>query len=117
MKLPEPTLIRISGDTIKILRGMTATMMLIKPVIFIDIDNAEDISYQYSMLIERGYTMYWYMCPWFNLNNYKDNPFDVTLDLFSMNILAIHKDVELNDGGIDLLRVDGPNDNWKIANE
>jgi len=112
MRLPEPTLIRVSGDTIKILRGMTATMMLIKPVIYIDIANAEDISYQYSMLVERGYKMYWYSCPGFNENNYKENTFDITQDAFYMNILAIHEDVELNDGGIDLPRVDGPNDNW-----
>ena len=114
MKLPEPALIRISGDTIKILRGMTATMMLIKPVIFIDINNAEDISYQYSMLVERGYTMYWYKCNDYNVNNFKKNTFDTTLDSFHMNILAIHEDVEINDGGIDLPRIDGPNDNWTI---
>jgi len=116
MRLPEPTLVRVSGDTIKILRGMTATMMLIKPVIYIDIANAVDISYQYSMLVDRGYKMYWYSCPDYNVNNFKQNTFDTTLDSFHMNILAIHEDVEINDGGIDLPRVDGPNDNWKTLN-
>lgn len=113
MQLLEPTLIRISGDSIKVLRGMTATMMLVKPVIYIDINDAEDISYQYSMLHERNYTMYWYSCPGYNVNNYKENPFDITLGSFSMNILAIHEDVETSEGGIDLPRIDGPNDNWK----
>ena len=113
MQLPEPTLVRISGDSIRVLRGMTATMMIIKPVIYIDINNAEDISYQYSLLSERGYEMYWYSCPAYNENNYKGNTFDITLDKFSMNILAIHKDVEIFNGGIDLPRIDGPNDQWK----
>jgi len=112
MRLPEPTLIRISGDTIKILRGMTATMMLIKPVIYVDINNVEDISYQYAMLVERGYKMHWYGCPGYNKNNFKENSFDITQGTFHMNILAIHEDVEIKDGGIDLPRIDGPNDNW-----
>ena len=116
MNLPEPTLVCISGDSTQVLRGMTATMMLIKPVIYIDIANAEDISYQYSILKERGYEMYWYACPDFNLNNFKDNKTDVTNYGFHMNILALHESVEINDGGIDLPRIDGPNDNWKRFN-
>ena len=113
MQLPEPTLICISGNSTQVLRGMTATMMLIKPVIYIDIANAEDISYQYSLLVERGYKMYWYSCPGFNLNNFKQKQLNITDDSFYMNILAIHEDVEIHDGGIDLPRIDGPNDNWK----
>mgnify|MGYP003664187683 CR=1 FL=1 len=116
MKLPEPALVCISGDSTRVLRGMTATMMLIKPVVYIDIANAEDVSYQYSILKERGYEMYWYACPDFNLNNFKDNKTDITKYGFHMNILAIHEDVEINDGGIDLPRVDGPTDNWKRFN-
>lgn len=117
MKLQEPALICISGDSTQILRGMTATMMLIKPVIYIDIANAEDISYQYSILKERGYEMYWYACPDFNLNNFNENKTDLTNDVFHMNILALHESVEINDGGIDLPRIDGPNDNWKTLND
>jgi precorrin-6B methylase 2 len=117
MKLPEPSMVCISGDSTPILRGMTATMMLIKPVIYIDIENAEDISYQYSILKERGYEMYWYKCDDYNVNNFKQNTFDTTLDSFHMNILAIHEDVEINDGGIDLPRIDGPNDNWTIIKD
>ena len=117
MKLPEPSMVCISGDSTPILRGMTATMMLIKPVIYIDIANAEDISYQYSILKERGYEMYWYKCDDYNVNNFKQNTFDTTLDSFHMNILAIHEDVEINDGGIDLPRIDGPNDNWTIIKD
>jgi len=113
MKLPEPALVCISGDSVQVLRGMTATMMLIKPVIYIDIANDEDVSYQYSILKERGYEMYWYACPNFNSNNFKDNKTDVTNDVFHMNILALHESVEMTEGGIDLPRIDGPNDNWK----
>ena len=113
MKLPEPTLICISGDSTSVLRGMTATMMLIKPVIYIDIANAEDISYQYSILKERGYELYWYACPDFNVDNFKEYQLNLTdSDKFHMNILALHESVEINDGGIDLPRIDGPNDNW-----
>lgn len=112
MKLLEPTLIRISGDSTKVLRGMTATMMLVKPVIFIDINNEQDISYQYSILHERGYKMYWYSCAGYNVNNFNENTFDITLASFDMNILAIHEDVDITEGGIDLPRIDGPNDNW-----
>ena len=112
MKLPEPSMVCISGDSTPILRGMTATMMLIKPVIYIDIENAEDISYQYSILKERGYEMYWYKCDDYNVNNFKQNTFDITFNSFSMNILAIHEDVTMMDGTIDLPRIDGPNDNW-----
>ena len=117
MKLPEPTLICISGDSTSVLRGMTATMMLIKPVIYIDIANAEDISYQYSILKERGYELYWYACPDFNVDNFKEYQLNLNdSDKFHMNILALHESIEINDGGIDLPRIDGPNDNWKRFN-
>ena len=112
MQLPEPSLIRISGDSVKVLRGMTATMMLIKPVIYIDINNSTVIGYQYSLLVERGYNMYWYSCVSYNENNFKENRFDITENSYSMNMLAIHEDVLLVDGSIDLPRIDGPNDKW-----
>jgi len=56
--------------------------------------------------------MHWYGCPGYNKNNFKENSFDITQGTFHMNILAIHEDVEIKDGGIDLPRIDGPNDNW-----
>ena len=115
MKVPEPSLVFIKGDSTKVLRGMTATMVLIKPIVYIDISNALDISYQYSILFERGYNMYWYSCPGYNENNYKGNRFDITKDSFYIAILAVHNTVEIPDGGLDLPRIDGPTDTWMKA--
>tara|TARA_R110000803_G_scaffold155760_1_gene220349 strand:- start:3 stop:725 length:723 start_codon:yes stop_codon:yes gene_type:complete len=113
MKLPVPTLVCISGDSTKVLRGMRTTLTIIKPVIYIDIHNREDISYQYSILKEKGYELYWYSCVDFNENNYNKNQVNITNDSFHMNILALHTDVDITDGAIDLPRIDGPMDNWK----
>ena len=46
----------------------------------------------------------------------KEKQLNITADSFYMNILAIHEDVDIHDGGIDLPRIDGPNDNWKRFN-
>ena len=113
MKLPPPTLVRISGDSAKVLLGMRTTLTVIKPVIYIDIHNAEDISYQYSILKEKGYELYWYSCVDFNENNYKKNQVNITNNSFNMNILALHTDVDIVDGVMSLPRIDGPMDNWK----
>jgi len=82
-------------------------------VIYIDIHNAEDISYQYSILKEKGYELYWYSCVDFNENNYKKNQVNITNNSFNMNILALHTDVDIADGALALPRIDGPMDNWK----
>lgn len=113
MKLPPPTLVRISGDSTKVLQGMRTTLTIIKPVVYVDINNAVDISYQYSILKEKGYKLYWYSCVDFNENNYNKNQVNITNNSFNMNILAIHTDVDIEDGVLALPRIDGPMDNWK----
>ena len=113
MKLPPPTLVRISGDSAKVLLGMRTTLTVIKPVVYIDIHNAEDISYQYSILKEKGYELYWYSCVDFNENNYNKNQVNITNNSFNMNILALHTDVDIVDGVMSLPRIDEPMDNWK----
>tara|TARA_R110001592_G_scaffold115476_1_gene315887 strand:- start:1145 stop:1867 length:723 start_codon:yes stop_codon:yes gene_type:complete len=113
MKLPEPTLVRISGDSTKVLNGMRTTLIVIKPVIFIDIQNTRDISYQYGILKENQYKLYWYSCVDFNENNYNKNQVNITNNSFHMNILAIHSGVDIADGELGLPKIDGPLDNWK----
>jgi len=92
---------------------MRTTLTIIKPVIYIDIHNTQDINYQYIILKEKGYELYWYSCVDFNENNYKKNQVNTTNNSFHMNILAIHEDVDIADGALDLPRIKGPMDNWK----
>ena len=70
--------------------SLSSTLTIIKPVVYVDINNAVDISYQYSILKEKGYKLYWYSCVDFNENNYNKNQVNITNNSFNMNILAIY---------------------------
>ena len=113
MELPVPTLVKIDveGGEVDVLKGAKAMMMIVKPVIYMEAGEQEDISQHYKILDKMNYKMWWYACPNFNPSNYKQNNINYWTNSHIMSILAIHKDVEGLEG-IDLPPVTGPDDSW-----
>ena len=112
MKTPEPSIVRIAnGNSLDALKGAKALMMIVKPIMFIDVHGLESIAEHYKILQKLDYKLWWYGCPEYNENNYKEVSEEVVDNPLSFSILAIHKHV----GGaaqLDLPEVLGSNDTY-----
>jgi len=111
MKMPEPSIVRISDGSLDVLNGAKALMMIIKPVMFIGVHGLESIAAHYKILQKLDYKLWWYGCPVYNEDNYKkvlDKDADTS---YNFSILAMHKSVT---GGnhLDLPEVLGSNDTY-----
>jgi len=112
MKMPEPSIVRIGTDnSIDALRGAKALMLIVKPVMFINVQELDSIADHYKILDKLDYKLWWYGCPSYNENNYKQVTEEMVDNPLSFSILAIHKDVE-GAALLDLPEVLGSNDTY-----
>ena len=113
MELSPPSLVKIDveGHEVDVLKGAIALMLITKPVIFMEAGEQTDTSEHYNLLDKHGYKMWWYACPNYNPENFKNNIENTWGDTHIFSILAVHESVAGLEN-IDLPPVEGPDDSW-----
>jgi len=86
-------------------------MLITKPIIFMEAGEQTDTSEHYNLLDKHGYKMWWYACPNYNPENFKNNIENSWGDTHIFSILAIHESVAGLEN-IDSPPVEGPDDSW-----
>lgn len=95
----------VEGMELAVLRGAEATIMRCQPLLYVEVDRAEQRDAIVTWLDEHGYVMYWHHVPLYNPNNFKGNPTNVFGGIVSVNMLAIPASVPQNLEGFERVAV------------
>jgi FkbM family methyltransferase len=82
----------VEGFESQVLEGAKATIDRSRPVMYVENDREEKSSDLIQRLFDLGYRLWWHAPPLFSPNNFKGNPEDVFPRIFSINMLAVHRD-------------------------
>jgi len=87
---PDLIKIDVEGHELPVLKGCYLTITEFNPIIFYEA-HGSDLAEIYDYLTNLDYTLYWYPCMNFNVNNYRKNPNNVFGHGSVVNILAMPK--------------------------
>lgn len=98
------------GMESEVLEGSRSTINRTKPILYVENDRNELGSALIEIILSMGYRLWWHMPAYFNPNNINNNPENIFPGQCSMNMLCVHKSIEVDVG--DMYPVEGPEDTW-----
>jgi FkbM family methyltransferase len=107
--LPKCHLIKIDvqGMELQVLKGAVTTINQFKPFLYVENDQPEKSDDLIRYIHSLGYNMYWHNPPLYNPNNYFKNSENVFGNIVSLNMLCVHRSVELKVEGFQAVEIPG----------
>lgn len=95
--IPEPHLVKmdVEGYEYDVIRGMMKTLEKCNPIIFYEHLHGVHLPDIYDVLVDKGYTIYWYPVPNYNPRNYKQNMNNIFGHGGVCNALAVPRTINL----------------------
>ena len=95
--LPRLDLIKIDveGMEDEVIRGGEQLLKQFKPILYVENDRLERSEALTRLIASFGYRMYWHLPPLFNPDNFFANSENLFPTIVSINMLCVHRDVEL----------------------
>jgi FkbM family methyltransferase len=115
LKLPRCQLVRISqaGLELAALRGASDTIGRCRPILYVHVRRQEDSAPLIAAIQQSGYRMYWHLPPYYQADNYYENPENAFGNFAALHILAIHNSVQTDIQG--LKEITSPTADWQPA--
>ncbi|MCL1470794.1 FkbM family methyltransferase [Argonema antarcticum] len=95
----------VGGMELKVLQGGANTIIRLKPILYIKNETQGNLTSTISYLDSLEYKMYWHITPFYNANNYLQNPENLFGNIVSMNMLCLHTSLGLTVSGVELIEV------------
>lgn len=88
--------IDVEGMEEEVLRGSIKIIEKFKPILYVENDRQEKSQSLIEFIESLGYEMYWHLPKLFNPNNFYKNSNDIFRNIVSINIVCVHKDLNIS---------------------
>lgn len=88
--------IDVEGMESEVIKGAKKTIEKFKPLLYVENDRQEKSQELIELIQELGYRVYWHLPRLYNETNYFKNKKNVFGNIVSVNMLCIHKDLNIN---------------------
>lgn len=83
----------VEGMEIEVLRGATATLRRLRPLLYVENDRDPRSGELIGLLLEAGYRLFWHFPPLYNPANFYGDPVNAFPGLVSINVLAVPQEM------------------------
>lgn len=110
LELQACRLIKIDVEEMEldVLRGGLDTLQRLRPFLYVENNPGELAGPLIRYLDSIDYRMYWHITPYFNPENFKGAPRLYPENLYSHNMICVHKSVEVTMAGFEEVKVPAP---------
>lgn len=88
--------IDVEGMEKEVLEGSQKIINKFKPILYVENDRQEKSSELIKYIQSLGYELYWHLPKLYNSNNFFRNNNNIFANIISINMLCIHKDLNIN---------------------
>jgi FkbM family methyltransferase len=92
--------IDVEGMELQVLRGASAIIDRFKPVLYVKNDRRELSVELLKHITAIGYDAYWHLTPFYNPNNFRQNPTNVFGEVVSANMICVNRASNSNISGL-----------------
>jgi hypothetical protein len=96
--------IDVEGMEAQVLLGGQQMLKKFKPILYVENDRLEKSEALIGIIGSLGYRMFWHMPPLFNPDNYFANAKNSYPGVVSINMLCLHRDLNINLDGFDEIK-------------